>query len=539
MKHFNTLSAIFLALTTVVSAQSLQSEFATNIGGQLEDECTGIAVDANGNFYVVGNFNGEVEIDGDSHISAGDEDFLLAKFNADGEAQWSLSAGSSGSDAVMDIAVDGDGDVYITGAFRQSITLGSETLTSAGGDDFFVAKISSNGSVSWAISGGGSADDAALGLAVNGNGEVYLTGYVEGVDATFDTHLMAAVGGKDAFYAKVGANGSVEWANTIGTLDDELGNGIAVGANGKVYLTGSMNSDLTIGSINLNSSTGMRFVAEFSASGTVNWAEVLPALFEDGQVGLTADASGNVYVAGSFSGSADFGNDVSLAANGGNDAFAVKLNSNGDAQWAVKAGGSSDDMGVGVAIRSNGDVLLAGSFRGNAKFGSATHASAGADDNFVLVIGANGNVRGYITSGGAGSDIPCGISAGSDGSVYVAGTFEGTGTYKTATTTLTSNGDDDMYVWKLESAGTGIEEITDNRVKIHPNPATDLIYLTDANDAAIQADVRIYDIRGQLVSSLHSHQLNQPIAVNDLEEGTYLLMVSGKGETNSYRFIKQ
>ena len=111
-----------------------------------------------------------------------------------GALAWELAqkaGGSSGDDRSNAVAVDSNGDVYVTGAFEQTATFGSTTLTTAGNDDIFVAKMNSTGHWLWAVQAGGTYDDQGMDLAIDSSGDVFVTGKFQ-TTAQFGSDSMTA-----------------------------------------------------------------------------------------------------------------------------------------------------------------------------------------------------------------------------------------------------------------------------------------------------------------------------------------------------------
>nr|MDA3864149.1 SBBP repeat-containing protein [Deltaproteobacteria bacterium] len=144
---------------------------------------------------------------------------------------WAVKAGGIDYDWGQGIAVDSNGNIYITGRFYGTAEFGSTTLTSAGGNGVFIAKVDSSGNYLWAVKAGGSSDDRGNGIAVDSNGNSYITGYFGGT-AEFGSTTLTSAGGNGVFIAKVDSSGNYLWAVKAGGSSDDRGNGIAVDSNG-------------------------------------------------------------------------------------------------------------------------------------------------------------------------------------------------------------------------------------------------------------------------------------------------------------------
>ena len=148
------------------------------LGDTGEDREFGIAVDGSGNVYVIGHFRGDTAIFGSTTLTnAGSYDIFIAKLNVSGDFLWAKQAGGSSYDYGYGIAVDSSGNVYVTGDFSDTATFGSATLTSLGWGDIFIAKLNDSGDFLWAKQAGGYCGVMGLGIAVDGSGNVYVTGW--------------------------------------------------------------------------------------------------------------------------------------------------------------------------------------------------------------------------------------------------------------------------------------------------------------------------------------------------------------------------
>ena len=158
----------------------------------------------------------------------------MAKYRGTGAKEWIRQFGTSGDDAGYGIAVDGSGNVYVTGG-----TFGGLDGNSWGGRDIFVAKYSGTGVREWVRQFGTSGDDAGNGIAVDGSGNVYVTGETLG-----RVGGNPSAGGRDIFVVKYSSTEVKEWIRRFGTSGDDAGNGIAMDGSGNVYVTGKTEGDL-------------------------------------------------------------------------------------------------------------------------------------------------------------------------------------------------------------------------------------------------------------------------------------------------------
>jgi len=359
-------------------------QWATSIGGTSADLGIDIATDSNGNVYVTGHYSSySITIGSTTLTRVGSYDAFVAKYDTSGTVQWATRIGGTDTDNGHGIATDSDGNVYVTGNYRGSITIGSTTLTNSGSDDVFVAKYDTSGTVQWATSIGGTSADYGRGIATDSGGNVYVTGNYSG-SITIGSTTLTSAGSDDAFVAKYDTSGTVQWATSIGGTSNDYGRGIATDSSGNVYVIGEYSGTLTIGSTTLTGAgSDDVFVAKYDTSGTVQWAKGIGGTSADYGRGIATDSGGNVYVTGNYSGTATFAPGTTLTSTASYDVFVTKYDASGTVQWATSIGGTSADNVSGIATDSNGNVYVTGNYYGSITIGSTTLTSAGSDDTFI------------------------------------------------------------------------------------------------------------------------------------------------------------
>ena len=316
--------------------------------------------------------------------NGGGIDAFVAKVNPTGSALvYAGFLGGSGIDVGNGIAVDGAGNAYVTGETSSAAATFPETTgvfqAANGGDiDAFVAKVNPTGSaLVYAGFLGGSGDDVGHGIAVDGAGNAYVTGYTTSTAATFPetTGVFQAAngGGIDAFVAKVNPAGSaLVYAGFLGGSGDDVGHGIAVDGAGNAYVTGSTDSAAdtfpeTTGVFQAANGGGDdAFVAKVNPTGSaLVYAGFLGGSGFDLGNGIAVDGAGNAYVTGyTDSTAATFPETTGVfqADNGGGvDAFVAKVNPTGSALvYAGFLGGSGLDVGNGIAVDGAGNAYVTG-----------------------------------------------------------------------------------------------------------------------------------------------------------------------------------
>jgi hypothetical protein len=362
-------------------------------GGIGYDEARGIATDPAGNIYLTGHFQNTANFGASTVTSSGYSDIFVAKYDPIGTLLWVRSAGGNDYDEAHAIAVDPAGNAYITGFIDANATFGSFSLVNrSASDDVFVAKCSSAGTFLWAVRAGGDLDDLGNGIALDGAANVYVTGYFDG-SATFGSSNLTSAGTNnlhDVFLVKYDSAGNALWARQAGGAGDDAGNAVVASFAGNVSLTGSFVGPAAFGSTNLTSSGTDIFVARYDSSGNCLWVRRAGgnnSIYGDSGLGLAADDSGNVFAAGYFSGTSNFGPTNVLTA-GFDDIFCTKYDAGGNVLWVRTVGGLNLDLSYAVAADPFGNVFIAGSFASSAiVFDGLTLTDAGGRDIFVAKLG--------------------------------------------------------------------------------------------------------------------------------------------------------
>ncbi|MCS3795014.1 SBBP repeat-containing protein [Niastella sp. OAS944] len=376
--------------------------------------------------------------------------FLLITFsisNAQSMFSWVKSSTSTGQLAPSDVVVDASGNVYTTGSFVTDADFdpgtGTQILTSAGSADIFITKRSLTGDLLWAKRIGDTRTDGGTEIGLDASGNVYVSGYFSGT-VDFDpgpaTQPMSATLNRyGIFILKLDASGNFVWAKSMVGNNNATAWAMAVDAAGNAYTTGDFSGtvdfDPGAGVQNLTAFGRDIFISKIDANGNYVWAKSITSSNTNGNrgVSIAVDAIGNVYTTGGFRGDADFdpgpGTNM-LTLSGSTDAYILKLNSSGDFEWAKSLGGTADVFPTGIAVDASGAVYSTGSFEGTVDFdpgtGTQDLTSTGQEDIYISKLDASGNYVWATRMGESNDDYASGISIDAAGNVYTTGVFEGT-----------------------------------------------------------------------------------------------------------------
>lgn len=278
------------------------------------------------------------------------QNFIHVNRTAAPQFVWAKGVSGTSSAQPNSIAVDAQGNCWIAGDFLNgTLIFGNSTLTASARTpnnvaiNTFVAKYDPNGSVLWAQRAGGDGHDRGNGVAVDPFGNACVVGSFMGV-ASFGGLTLSSAGPYAAFITKYGSQGEVLWANKVdGANGTCVANGVAADRSGNFYVTGSFRGACAFDSgTSLATPDTALFVAKYDSNGSLSWVTKIGGnQWFTGGYGIAVDPSGNCYVTGAFLGQpdgTDLSNTTSSAA-----ALMLKYDSTGKLQWARKASTAPSD----------------------------------------------------------------------------------------------------------------------------------------------------------------------------------------------------
>jgi hypothetical protein len=364
---------------------------------------------------------------------------------ADTNFIWAKSFDVTSSGSSKSLYLDTSGNVYTTGYFDGTADFdpgaGTSNLTSAGSADIFISKLDSSGNFVWVKQIGGSNNEIVKSIKLDSSDNIYTTGYFEGTvdfDPGAGTSNLTSAGSADIFISKLDSSGNFVWAKSMGGIGDDIGYGIKLDSSGNVYTAGSFEGtvdfDPGAGTSNLTSAGGADiFISKLDSSGNFVWAKSMGGTGGDIEQSIEVDSSGNVYTTGYFQGTTDFdpgAGTSNLTSAGGADIFISKLDSSGNFVWVKQIGGLDDEFGLSLYADSLGNIYTTGTFLGTPDFdpgvGTANLTSVGDEDIFISKLDSSGNFVWAKQMGGLGADRALEVFIDSSDNVYTTGYFEGT-----------------------------------------------------------------------------------------------------------------
>jgi uncharacterized delta-60 repeat protein len=456
------------------------------------DQAESIAIDDAGNVYVTGQ----------SHNYGLSDDYATIKYNSSGVQQWirRYNGPSSNTDCAFSVAVDEAGNVYVTGY----------SWSDVGGADYLTLKYTSNGSLAWIkrYNGTGSSDEFAHSIAVDGDGNVYVSGYRVKSETDYDYLTV-----------KYNSSGTEMWVKTYGGSGNGIDkvNSLVLDEDANVYITG-YSKGVGTG----NDCTTIKY----TSYGNAVWIKRYNGPVDSSDYGnsLAVDDAGNVYVTGGSRGSGTF-----------SDYLTIKYNSNGTQQWVQRFDGGyyDSDGATDIALDGSGNVYVTGITR-----------KSGTDYDFgTIKYNSSGEQKWVKRYNGAGDEGSMGISIGVDGSnnVYVAGYSD-----EETTSELTSDKADyrtikytqNVIPYPFRSEIPAEFSLSQN----YPNPFNPVTNIRFDIPNASNVKLTIFDITGREIEQLVNNQLeagtyNIDFDASHLATGTYFYKINAGDFTEVKKMI--
>jgi|GEM_PF-6137437 len=371
-----------------------------------------------------------------------------------------LTAGGSPDfvEFAIDIDVDEEGMIYVSGEFADGAFLWDSTYSASGDNDMFVGKFDPHGQVQWLNTFGSSQLDRIYGMDVGPDGSVFATGYGK---ISFNRPPQSAPRhARDIIIVRFDNQGNLVWGKALdGDIFSE-GTDIAGNDLGECYMSSRMetvsyfDNDTLIGN---GAEDGM--LVKFGASGDMIWALAMGGTGDDEFYDMGLDGQEDVVAGGYYTGNASFGGQ-SLVGVDGEDACLVKVDSSGTVLWAKSFTGMGDEKVTSVTCAEDGSIYFTGNYDGTISLGSFNFTAVNSQDIFYAKADANGNVIWAKTAGANSLDFVEDIEVDQRENVYLCGFYFGNFTIEN--TTVTSGGADDFFFAKLDSTGNLILFETDH-----------------------------------------------------------------------------
>lgn len=523
-RHFLVYSILFLF--TFSSYSQPNWSWVKSAGTSSDDQATSIVRDSQGNSYVTGYFTGTISFgSGNSLISSGGTDMFIAKYTNNGGFVWAKKAGGNGADKGLDIKMDNLGNIYVLGWHASSAFFGINQIDNADGAKSFIAKYDDAGQVLWVKKLGGYART----FTIDGANNLFISASF-GATIKVETTSITANGYDDIWMGKFNTSGNLCWIREMyGSNGSETPISMSLSGDNKILLTGRIGGTCifggggsTIANAGGTASEDM-FLVKYDTSGSFQWVKQFSATISDqsSTKSLAVDASGNIFVAGIFSGTLNVGSTL-LTSAGNTDAFVAKLSSDGNTcLWSKKFGGVLADGAMGVGVDGTNNVYIAGFYSDSMTVGSILLPIPGTMGAYLAKYNTSGDFQWAKPAFSSGSDAALGLQVISDGSALICGRFNSTANFHG--TQITSEGGFDLFVAKSEITFTPPlkANFSGNPTTVNQGASVAFTDLTTGNPSTWTWTFQgvtpsVYDVQNPTVAYPNPGTYNVTLAVTNL-----------------------
>lgn len=366
--------------------------------------------------------------------------------------QWSRSFGGTGFDQAHSVVVDAWGNVIVLGSFEGTINLGGDDLVSSGSNSICIAKYDSHGAHQWSHGFGTTLGFGTTVMAVNPAGVVYMAGSFMGTVNFGGGDLVTDDSETDIFMAVFDADGLLQGNFQAEGTGSANCRGIAIDNQANVFLAGEFTGTLDFGMGEMESSGWGSdiYLGKWSYSGTPIWSKRFGNEPNDGVSGIAVDPAGSVILVGESYGSVNFGGDDLFGTDG--MMYLAKFNGAGDHLWSQAYEGTINEGIEAVTTDRFGGVLVTGWFHGEIDLGGSIFSGGEEDEVFLAKYNAVGYHVWSRMFGGVEDDHGLAIATDTLGNVCLTGYFETTAGF--GGPPLVSNGGNDIVIASYGPDGT-------------------------------------------------------------------------------------
>lgn len=466
-------------------------------------------------------------ITGETSLGAGPSDMYLVKTNSEGTIQWAKSFGGAGNESGYCVQQTSDGGFIIIG--------NTDTYVAGGAWDMYLVKTTSDGTLQWSKTFGGTAVEEGRSVQETNDGGFIITGYT------------TSLGGADVYLVKTASDGTLQWTRNYGyLLGTDFGQAVKQTNDGGFIITGFTTGE---------SDNFDVYLVKTAFDGTLEWTKTFGDTLYDGGYDVQQTNDGGFIITGVY--------ENSIPINGGLQfyryVYLIKTASDGNLQWNKTYGNTTNAEGYSVQETNDGGYIIGGERSGAHLLKTTSDGTLQWSKTYGNLLGAQGKTAAQQTKDGGYIMTGAIINNGSF-DVYLIKTdsMGNSGCNETNPTTIVGSGGaqntggvqrtgeaiTSTIATQTFSGGTettlcltlGVNEVTEQQsVSIFPNPAQNFLIIQTQK---IINEISVYNVLGEKVTI--PQVSTNTLDVSNLAQGIYIIkVISDDDKTFSTKFIKQ
>lgn len=582
MKTFFLFSSFVLLLVNNSFTQTL--DWAKMLEAEQPLYPDDLKIDEHGNIFTLGHFYDTVDFDlgtGVYELVADARNTFVQKLDSAGNFVWAIGLRGDDLQLPNEMTIDASGNVYVIGGFEGTVDfdpgLGVYNLTSNGGRDAFILKLDALGNFVWARKIGGTSKDEGHFINVDSVGNVYVIGAFSSNNVDFDSgpgNSGLSASGGSFFIQKLDAFGNFVWVGQIGgniaPFDMTIGD-MEVDGAGFLHIVGTFSRKVDVdpsfsphyltavgANLGYNQPPGRSdgFVLKLNQDGSLLWSRQLGAYGKDGYRQLSLDELGNLYTWGVYKDTVDFdfglGQDLETTFGYGSRNFIQKISKFGEHLWVkpFEVASYSSRMLKDFKKAADGNFYLSGCFEGGMDVDPSSQvqhlSSNGFYDGFVLVLDSLCNYLWSESIGGGDSDCTQGVGVDGSRNMYVVGHYYGHIDYDPGPSQLIIDNTytvpwADIVIRKFNQwhSNTGVDACASKNlelIRIYPNPTQGEVSVDLGEE--MDVTIELMDLSGKLLYKKAYWGTSMPtIRITD-NAGIYILGVKTKHDATYFKVQK-
>lgn len=575
MKHLRTLSAVFiLKVFQLTTLQAQEFNWVVSVGQEAVNEGKCIAMDSNNDIVHVGIYWGSPDFDPGANeyrlTSAGETDIFIQKLDAGSNLLWAYRLGGINREEVTAMAIDSDNNIYLAGMYTGKTNLSTNNdilanFESIGGYDIFLVKLNSKGDTEWFKTFPGDRDDYITSIVLDDVNNPTIAGsFGKTIDFNpdpFEETLVTSKGSNDAFILKLSRSGNRLWFKTFGSTSRDEVTALAIDTENNIIAGGNFRgtvdfADNKPGSTLISAGYEDSFILKIDTRANFTWVKHISSAAGSTAIwAIDKDSFGNIYTNVEFFTTLDLdknGNGYVIEPNevGYSDFALAQYKADGSFTWGKHFINQFDYIEPqGVKISKNGEIFLAGQFRGTIDCDPGpgkTVLNSYSDDTdiFLIKLSQSGSLVWAGQAGGTGEERCVALNLGDDKQILLSGFFQKSADMNPnpgLSHLVSSVSNYDAYAMMITDQNTTSSFLprAKNNITFYPNPVTDF--------ASMKLPENVSYIRGRITRPdgivIHSfvagQKENLELNFSDLLPGIYFIHFDSKEAIQPVKVIKR
>jgi hypothetical protein len=546
---------LYLLFPSLTFAQA-QDGLIRVTGNGLADVMS-IAVNNGDQLTVAGYISGNSYINDSAKLSGNDSfDVFVSRMDEHGNVAWSRTFGGKGSNSPNALAVDAEGNTFVTGYFRGPFSIDGQSFSNSSKYHYFFTKLDNSGRVLWGKSYTAPNEGSINTHSVycDNIGNVYLILQLYDSVNVDGNVFRNGRGGYSNILLKYKTDGTLLWGKVLDNLEGSLSS-VADDHYGHLYISGGLGrGNIHWGGKNIPGITvttrGVYLAKLDAATGDMLWMQTGKTGTYSGTWSTLVDHEGKVYISGAFGDSITFqsfkAKVVGKIAYGDQDAFIIKTDTSGNILWHTTVGSFEPNYFDAICLDADDNLYATGTYDDSLVVGSIKMKSL-SRDAFVLKYDKNGNLLSYRDTKAYSQYsliLTNSMAVDEHDRILVGGAI----TYAThfGDTSLTTGSGGAGFIWELPTAFSSsiadAQRVQDNDIASYPNPASDLVHLKIPATSASSILTLIDAVGNTVISRRLPASIGQNIYtvdVSGLREGIYFVRITGEESYNTLKLIKR